>query len=91
MYFTHRNGPVFRAKTDLSDLECKQLINLISTCSSLHVYWIEKWETFGSFLKAKLSAFSLTYTDDAKVLFTNAESPSVRNFIANYKEECLCA
>ena len=22
MYFTHRNGPVLRAKTDLSDLEC---------------------------------------------------------------------
>ena len=22
LYFTHRNGPVFRAKTDLSDLEC---------------------------------------------------------------------
>ena len=22
LYFTHRNGPIFRAKTDLSDLEC---------------------------------------------------------------------
>ena len=31
--------------------------------------------------------FSLNYTDNAKVLFTDAESPSVRNFIANYKEE----
>ena len=22
LYFTHRNGPIFRAKTDLSDLQC---------------------------------------------------------------------
>ena len=31
----------------------KQLINLLTTCSSLHYYWIEKHETFGSFLKAE--------------------------------------
>ena len=27
LYFTHRNGPVFRAKTDLSDLECEVSIS----------------------------------------------------------------
>ena len=25
LYFTHRNGPIFRAKTDLSDLQCVHL------------------------------------------------------------------
>ena len=27
LYFTHRNGPIFRAKTDLSDLQCKYWMN----------------------------------------------------------------
>ena len=27
LYFTHRNGPIFRAKTDLSDLQCTYWMN----------------------------------------------------------------
>ena len=35
LYFTHRNGPVFRAKTDLSDLECRLFITRPSRLPSL--------------------------------------------------------
>ena len=40
LYFTHQNGPILRAKTDLSDLECgipvwKLMTNLCNKCSTI--------------------------------------------------------
>ena len=71
----------------------KQLINLLTTCSSLHFLLDRKIGNIWKLSKSKIaSAFSLNnYTDKCKsIMFTDAESPSVRNFIANYKgEECF--
>ena len=40
LYFTHRNGPIFRAKTNLSDLECIGAICIyVFSCA----YTIEKY------------------------------------------------
>ena len=48
LYFTHRNGPIFRAKTDLSDLQFKSYLSqgALEPQSTFHLFTNQVYKPF---------------------------------------------
>ena len=76
LYFTYQSGPIFRAKTDLSDLQCIYFIteilfcwneegNLVEALFFVHfsIFPLKSWRTF---IRSKTA--ELKFMDDAKLV-----------------------
>ena len=76
VYFTYQSGPIFRAKTDLSDLQCIYFIteilfcwnaegNLVEALFFVHfsIFPLKSWRNF---IRSKTA--ELTFMDDAKLV-----------------------
>ena len=62
LYFTHRNGPIFRAKTDLSDLQFKSYLSQGA---------LEPQSTFHLFTNQVYKPFYIRYEENKKNKQTN--------------------